>query len=66
MTKPSGPAAHGGIDYALIAYQALGPTLFGLTGAAETIAYGSAATTGVANALTGQPYAVEREVPFRV
>ena len=64
--KPFGPAAHCGIDYALVAYQALGPTLFGLTGPARAIAYGFAATTGVVNALTDQPYAVKREVPFRV
>ena len=66
MNKPFGPAAHCGVDYALIAYQALGPKLFGLEGAAKNIAYGFAATTGVANALTEQPYAVKREIPFRV
>ena len=64
--KPFGPAAHCGIDYALVAYQALGPTLFRLTGPAKTIAYGFAATTGAVNALTDQPFAVKQAIPFRV
>lgn len=64
--RPITPAAHGAIDYAFAALNALAPTLFGLTGPARAICYGMAASQGVLNALTDQPLALAKVVPFRL
>ena len=64
--KPIGPRTHGAIDYGFVTTQALAPSLFGLHGAARYCCYAFAATQGVLNALTDQPLAVKRVVPFRV
>ena len=66
LSHPIGPRAHGIIDYGFVTLQALAPTLFNLHGPAKTLCYAFAGTQGVLNALTNQPYAVKRVVPFRV
>jgi hypothetical protein len=65
-TKPIGPKAHGAIDYAFVAVQALAPQLFGLKGSAKTLCYAFAGAQGLLNAFTDQPLALKRLVPFRV
>jgi hypothetical protein len=63
---PIGPKAHGAIDYGFVAMQALAPHLFGLKGPAKSLCYAFAGTQGLLNALTDQPLALKRLVPFRV
>lgn len=65
-SKPIGPTAHGAIDYAFAAMNALAPTLFGLTGSARAICYGLAASQGTLNALTDHPLGLKKVVPFRI
>jgi hypothetical protein len=66
MSLPIGPRLHGAIDYGFVALQALAPTLFNLRGSAKTLCYAFAGNQAVLNALTNQPYAVKKLVPFRV
>lgn len=65
MKKPISPEAHGAIDYGFLAMNLSAPTLFGLTGAARTLPYLFGGVQGILNALTDQPLAVKRLVPFR-
>ena len=64
--RPITPAMHGAIDYGFAALNLLAPTLFGLTGSARAICYGLAAAQGPLNALTDQPLALKKVVPFRM
>lgn len=59
--KPISREAHGAIDYGFLA--AL--TLLGLGGAARTLSYLFGVAQGLLNALTDQPLALKRLVPFR-
>lgn len=65
-SKPIGPAAHGAIDYGFVTMQALAPHLFNLQGSARALCYTFAGAQGLLNALTDQPFALKRLVPFRV
>ena len=64
MTPPIKVRAHSLIDYGFFACAAGGPVLLGLRGRARAIPLAFAATQGALNALTDQPYAVRRLVPF--
>jgi hypothetical protein len=65
-SKPIGSTAHGAIDYAFAATQALAPTLLGLEGSARTLCHAFAATQGILNALTDHPLGLRKLVPLRV
>lgn len=65
MRQPIKVAGHGAIDYRLSTVAIAGPRLLGLTGAARLIPTAFGATQGVLNALTDQPLAARRLVPFR-
>ncbi|MBA3415598.1 MAG: hypothetical protein H0U10_10280 [Chloroflexia bacterium] len=62
---PISPKAHGAIDYGFLGLMLAAPSLLGLTGPARTLCYLFGGAQGIPNALTDQPYAVERLVPFR-
>ena len=64
--KPFGPKAHCTIDYGFVATLFSAPSLFGLKGAARTHCYLFGGAAGVLTALTNQPFAWRRVVPFRV
>lgn len=64
--KPFGAKAHCTIDYGFVATLFLAPGLFGLKGAARTLCYLFGGAAGVLTALTNQPFALRRVVPFRV
>ncbi len=64
--KIFGPKAHCSIDYAFVAALLSAPSLFKLTGAARTLCYVFGGAAGVLTALTDQPFALSRVVPFRV
>lgn len=65
-TKPFGPGLHSAIDYGFVATLLLAPTLFDLKGSARTLCYAFGGAAGILTALTDQPLAVKRLVPFRV
>lgn len=66
MFRPISPRAHGAIDYGLLMMWAGVPHLLGLPQPVRTVF----ATMGLGqaglNAVTDQPYALRRIVPFRV
>ena len=64
--KPFGPRAHCTVDYGFVATLFLAPSLFGLKGAARSLCYLFGGAAGVLTALTNQPLAWRRVVPFRV
>ena len=64
--KIFGPKAHCAIDYGFVATLALAPSLFQLTGTARSLCYLFGSAAGVLTALTDQPLALRRVVPFRV
>lgn len=64
--KPFGPGTHAAIDYGFVATLLLAPDLFKLRGAARTLCYAFGGAAGVLTALTDQPLALKRVVPFRV
>lgn len=64
--KPFGPKAHCAIDYGFVATLFAAPGVFGLKGAARTLCYLFGGAAGVLTALTNQPFAWRRVVPFRV
>ena len=65
-SKVFGPKAHCAIDYGFVAMLLSAPRLFGLKGAARTLCYTFGGSAGLLTALTVQPYALRRVVPFRV
>ena len=64
--KPFGPTAHCTIDYSFVATLFSAPTFFNLKGVARTLCYLFGGAAGVLTALTNQPLAWKRIVPFRV
>ena len=65
MNKPIKPGAHGAIDHGFLALNLSAPSLLGLKGTARTLAYLFGAIQGGLNALTDQPLALRRIVPFK-
>lgn len=66
MHQPIKVPGHSLIDYGFFAVATLGPTLLGLRGPARLLPLAFGATQGTLNALTDQPYAVKRVVPFKL
>ena len=66
MNKPFGAKAHCCIDYGFVTTLLLAPRLFDLQGAARTLCYVFGGAAGVLTALTNQPFALYRLIPFRV
>ena len=64
MKRPITPAAHGAIDYALLAAQLTVPRLLRLSDRARLVFGTFGVVQGVLNAVTDQPLAVRRIVPF--
>lgn len=64
--QPIKVKAHSLIDYGFTALNVVGPLALGLRGPARAIPLGFAATQGGLNALTDQPYAAKRVVPFKL
>ncbi len=64
--KPFGAKAHCAIDYGFVATLFSAPGLLDLKGPARTLCYLFGGAAGVLTALTNQPYAWRRVVPFRV
>jgi hypothetical protein len=64
VNKPIKPGAHGAIDYGLLALNLSAPSLLGLNGAARALAYLFGGAQGGLNAVTDQPLALRRIVPF--
>lgn len=66
MRQPISPAMHGLIDYGFGLANATLPSMLGLSGAAKMIPAAWAVGQGTLNALTDQPYAIARKIPYRV
>lgn len=64
--KPFGPKTHAVIDYGFMATLFLAPDLLKFEGTARTLCYAFGGTAGLLTALTAQPLALKRVVPFRV
>lgn len=64
--RPISPALHGLIDYGFGVLNTAGPAALGLTGSARAVPAVAAAAQGTLNALTAQPYAAARIVPFHL
>ena len=64
--KPFGPKEHCTIDYGFVATLFAAPSLFRLKGGARTLWYLFGGAAGVLTALTNQPFAWRRVVPFHV
>ena len=64
--RPFGPKEHCTIDDGFVAALLSAPSLFGLKGSARTLCYFFGGAAGVLTALTNQPFAWRRVVPFRV
>ena len=64
--KPFGAKAHYTVDYGFVAILLSAPTLFNLKGAARVLCYLFGGAAGLLTALTNQPFAWKRVVPFRV
>ena len=64
--KPFGPKEHCAIDYGFVATLLTAPSFFSLKGSARTLCYLFGGAAGVLTALTNQPFALRRVVPFRV
>ena len=63
--KPIEPGAHGAIDHGFLAANLVAPSLPGSRGSARTLSYLFGTVRGGPNALTDQPLALKRLVPFR-
>jgi hypothetical protein len=64
VNKPIKSGAHGAIDYGFLALNLSAPSLLGLNGAARALAYLFGGAQGLLNAVTDQPLALRRIVPF--
>lgn len=64
--KIFGSKEHCSIDYGFAATLLLAPRLLKLEGTARTLCYVFGSAAGVLTALTDQPFALKRLVPFRV
>lgn len=60
------PTAHGILDYLTVAFFAVAPTMFGLTGTYATVCYVLAAGYLVISLLTAYPLGIMRLIPFLV
>jgi hypothetical protein len=65
VNRPIKPRVHSAIDYGFLALNLAGPTLLGLKGSARGLSYLFGAVQGGLNALTDQPLALSRLIPFR-
>ena len=63
-TKPISPRAHSAIDYAFLAGNLVAPTLLGMSGKARGVFAAFGVIQGTLNALTVQPLAAEKVIPF--
>ena len=63
--KPISPKTHAAIDYGFLGLMLAGPSLLGLSGSAKTLAYAFGGVDGGLTALTDQPLALKRLLPFR-
>ena len=64
--KPITPKLHGAIDYGFLGLMLAAPSLLGLSGPAKALPYLFGGVQGGLNAVTKQPLAIKRLVPFRV
>jgi len=64
--KPISPQMHGAIDYGLLGLNLAAPSLLGLKGSARVLPYLIGGVQGALNAVTDQPLAARRVVPFRM
>ena len=64
--QPIKVKGHSLIDYGFAAVNVVGPLALGLMGPARAIPLAFAATQGGLNALTDQPYAAKRVIPFKL
>lgn len=64
MAKPLSPKRHAIVDYAFLAANATMPSLIGAFGGTRALFAAFAAVQGSLNALTDQPLAIARLVPF--
>jgi hypothetical protein len=64
--KPVSPALHGLLDYGIAAGNLVLPSLLGMSGRARAVFGAFGVQVAVVNALTAQPYAVQRLIPLRV
>jgi hypothetical protein len=64
--KPISPKLHGAIDYGFLGLNLAAPSLLGLKGPARMLPYLIGGVQGGLNAVTDQPYAARRAVPFPV
>ncbi len=64
--RPISPALHGLIDHGFGVLNTAGPAALGLTGSARAAPAVAAVAQGTLNALTAQPYAAARIVPFHL
>ena len=65
VIRPIGPTAHGAIDYAFLVTQLAVPRLLGLSPRARLVFGAFGVLQGTLNAITDQPLAVRRVVPFQ-
>ncbi|MFC4430986.1 hypothetical protein [Citricoccus alkalitolerans] len=66
MLRPITPRLHGIIDYALLGVWAGVPRLLGLPPKVRTVFTAMGVAQAGLNAVTDQPYALRRIIPFRV
>ena len=64
MSKPISPELHGILDYGLTAANAVVPGMLGMSARARTLFRTVAVIQGGLNAVTDQPYAAQKIVPF--
>jgi hypothetical protein len=64
--KPFGPKAHSTIDYGFAATLFAAPSLFNLKGTARTLCYAFGGAAALLAALTDQPLAIKRVIPFHI
>ncbi|HEX8323342.1 MAG TPA: hypothetical protein VF595_05455 [Tepidisphaeraceae bacterium] len=65
MNPPIKRRAHGAMDYGLVAAQFVLPSLLNLKGPARTLSYLFAGTQLAVNAMTDQPLAAKKALPFK-
>ena len=63
--RPLKRAGHGAMDYLLAGLQLAAPTAFGLKVPAKYMSYFFGGTQLLVNALTDQPYAAKKALPFK-
>jgi hypothetical protein len=64
VRKPIGRATHAALDYGLAAVLLAAPRMLGLDRRARTVAASFGVAQGCLNALTDQPLALRRQIPF--